>query len=181
MSEKLYVSADQQQRDAFRLARTIYDSGWVPDVLIGLWRGGTPIAITIHEFLKWKNVDCVHMPVKCTSYMGMKQTPELKIDFPMNMMFDIKPGSKVIVIDDCFDSGKTAMAMKDLLEQHGAEVRICVVYWKPDNNKTNGKPDYYVYSVKADQWIVFPHELEDLSSDEIAAKDPELLKILGIE
>ncbi len=178
MATKLYIDPTQQMRDSFRLARTIYESGWIPEVLIGLWRGGTPIAISIHEFLVYKGVKLVHMPVKCSSYTGLKQTHELQIDFPINFMGEIQPRRRVLLIDDCFDTGRTAMRMKALLQNRGAEVRIAVLYWKPANNQTDGRPDYY--HATTDQWIVFPHELEGLTEEEIACKDTEVADILGI-
>ena len=57
-------------------------------------------------------------------------------------------------------------------------MRIAVLIWKPANNKTSIKPDYYVGTT--DKWIVFPHELEDLTPEEIGCKDPELRGILGV-
>ena len=33
-------------------------------------------------------------------------------------------------------------------------------------------PDYYIH--ETDQWLVFPHELQGLSMDEIRANKPEL-------
>ena len=49
MSDKLYVSANDYLRDCFRLARMVLDSGWLPDDLIVLWRGGAPVGVSIHE------------------------------------------------------------------------------------------------------------------------------------
>ena len=56
--------------------------------------------------------------------------------------------------------------------------RNAVLIWKPANNKTSIKPDYYAGTT--DKWIVFPHELEDLTPEEIGHKDPELRDILGV-
>lgn len=178
MSEKIYITADQQLRDSFRMAKAIYDSNWIPDLLIGLWRGGTPIAISIHEFFVYKGIKLLHMPVKCSSYTGNKQTHELQIDFPENFMDKISVGTKVLLVDDTFDSGLTTAKLKEILSARGADVRIAVLIWKPANNKTNIKPDYYVGTT--DKWIVFPHELEDLTPEEIGCKDRELRTIIGV-
>lgn len=178
MTEKIFISADQQMRDSFRMAKAIFDSGWMPDFLIGLWRGGTPIAIAIHEFFVYKGHRLLHMPVKCSSYTGDKQTHELQIDFPENFIDNIHEGSKVLLVDDTFDSGLTTAKLKSILEARGAEVRIAVLIWKPDNNRTTIKPDYYVGTT--DKWIVFPHELEGLTPEEIGRKDPELRTIIGV-
>ena len=178
MTDKIYLSADQQLRDSFRMARTIYDSGWHPDFLVGLWRGGTPIAIAIHEYFVVKGVKLLHMPVKCSSYTGSRQTHELQIDFPENFMDNIHEGSKVLIVDDTFDSGLTTAKLKEIIAARGADVRIAVLIWKPANNKTPIQPDYYADTT--DKWIVFPHELEDLTPEEIGHKDPQLRDILGV-
>ena len=47
-------------------------------------------------------------------------------------------------------------------------------YFKPAKNKTDRQPDYYVY--ETDEWLVFPHELHGLSTDEIKTHKPELLE-----
>ena len=58
-----------------------------------------------------------------------------------------------------------------------SDIRVATVYFKPQNNKTNIQPDYFIH--KADKWLVFPHELEGLSLDEIAAgKGKEIAELL---
>ena len=107
-----------------------------------------------------------------------RQTHELQIDFPENFMDNIHEGSKVLIVDDTFDSGLTTAKLKEIIASRGADVRIAVLIWKPANNKTDTKPDYYAGTT--DKWIVFPHELEDLTPEEIGHKDPELRDILGV-
>lgn len=178
MSEKIFVSADGQMRDSFRMAREIMESGWEPDVLVGLWRGGTPIAIAIHEYLVYKGRHPIHMPIKCSSYTGMAQTHELRIDFPENFLEAIREGTKVLIVDDTFDTGLTTAKLKEIIASRGADVRIAVLVWKPTNNKTSIEPDYWAWTT--DKWVVFPHELEDLTPEEIRMKDPEMGAILGL-
>ena len=83
----------------------------------------------------------------------------------------------MLVVDDVFDTGKTALAIKERVEATGAEFRIACVYWKPEKNITNIKPDYFVKDV-GNEWIVFPHEIEGLSTLEENEKDPKLAKLL---
>ena len=42
------------------------------------------------------------------------------------------------------------------------------MYYKPLRNETAIKPDYW--QVESDDWIVFPHELEGLTEEEIREK-----------
>jgi len=81
------------------------------------------------------------------------------------------------VVDDVFDTGKTAAAVKERIDATGAEMRIACVYWKPEKNTTTLKPDYFVRDVGLD-WIVFPHEVEGLTDEEVVQKDPELASLI---
>ena len=57
------------------------------------------------------------------------------------------------------------------------EIRIATPYYKPANNKTERVPDYYVH--ETDDWLVFPHELDGLTTDEIRSNKPELAHFLS--
>ena len=89
----------------------------------------------------------------------------------------MRTGQRVLIVDDVFDTGKTAKAVKARIDATGADMRMACVYWKPAKNRTDLKPDYYVRDVGND-WIVFPHEIEGLSPDEIRRKDPLLTELL---
>ena len=51
-------------------------------------------------------------------------------------------------------------------------IKIATLYYKPEKNKTNLKPDFYLHETNS--WIVFPHELENLSLKEIKLKDSKI-------
>jgi hypoxanthine phosphoribosyltransferase len=83
----------------------------------------------------------------------------------------------VLVVDDVFDTGRTAAAVRKKLTAQQCEAKIACVYWKPSKNVTDDEPDFHVR--KLDEWIVFPHEIEGLTPEEIAEKDPVLAEIFG--
>ena len=56
------------------------------------------------------------------------------------------------------------------------EIRVATPYFKPSKNKTSRTPDYYLY--ETDKWLVFPHELDGLSIEEIKANKPEVLDLV---
>ncbi len=176
VSDKRYLSGNEILRDSFRLARMIYDSPWDPDVLVVLWRGGAPIGIAVHEFFVYKGRRKEHLVVKCASYAGLQQTENLAVDLTDDGLAPVRPGSRVLVIDDVFDTGRTAMHVRDMLKARGADVRIATLFWKPARNQTDGRPDYYLHAT--DQWIVFPHELDGLTPEEVRRKDPEIYRML---
>lgn len=176
--EKVYIDARDYLRDMWRLSRAVLDSKWYPDVLLALWRGGAPVGAAMHEYLKCHGVKLRHMPVKCGSYSGIGSAArgnEVIFENADEVFAHLKKGEKVLVVDDVFDSGRTAAAVRAKLEAVGCEARIACVWWKPEANLTDRLPDYYAQ--KTDRWIVFPHEIEGLTPEEIAVKDPVLAEL----
>ncbi len=170
MIPKTFLSANQLTRDSFLLARRIYDSGFRPDAIIALWRGGSPVGIAVQEFLRFKGIDCYHTIVKCSSYTGIEQRAEPVIENLDYVRATLGPTSRVLVVDDIYDTGATARRMREALGPCCAEVRIATLYFKPAHNTTRAAPDHFVR--KTDNWLVFPHELLDLTPEEIFRKDP---------
>ncbi len=175
MEDKLYLNAQDYLRDMWRLGRLILDSGWRPDVLLALWRGGAGVGVAVHEYLKVHGVSPRHMPIKCSSYTGIGTNSEqVTFELADPVFAAIPDGSKVLVLDDVFDTGRTAAAMHGRLDGR-CEMKMACVYWKPGKNETKFKPDFHVHALE--DWIVFPHEIEGLDREEIAIKDPVLYEL----
>lgn len=175
---KTYLSANEFLLDSWRLAAAVKESGWRPDVLIALWRGGASVGVSLHEFFKTTGWDVRHIPLKCASYSGIGENAgEVVFTLGEEIFGMLRPGDRVLVVDDVFDTGKTAKAVKTRIARTGAEMRMACVYWKPAKNKTDMTPDYYVRDVGND-WIVFPHEIEGLTADEMRTKDPVLAELV---
>lgn len=175
--DKTFLRADDMIRDSFLLARKIVDSGFIPTVLAGLWRGGTPIGITIHEFLAYKGVTTWHTAFKATSYVGIANRADTVIEAMEPLLANVTGNSRVLIVDDIFDSGKTLEKVVDVLRPRVDDLRIATLYYKPSASKVSLVPDYYLH--KTDRWIVFPHELAGLTMDEIRAKDSVIADLLA--
>ena len=179
LNDKHYLTADEYLRDSWRLAAAVKASGWQPDILIALWRGGAPVGVALHEYFKVSGWNVQHIPLKCASYTGIGENCGTVEFTHGDIVFGmLRKGDKVLVVDDVFDTGKTAEAVKRRIDATGAEMRMACVYWKPRKNITSLTPDYYVKDVGLD-WIVFPHEIEGLTKDEIRTKDPVLADLIG--
>lgn len=176
---KNYISANQFLEDSWRLAAKVRESGWRPDWLVALWRGGAGVGIAVHEFLKASGWNLKHIPLKCASYTGIGAN-EGDVVFTLGDETTglVGKGEKVLVVDDVFDTGKTAAAVERRFKEADIETRLACVYWKPAKNMTELRPDYYVKNVGND-WIVFPHEIDGLSPDELAGKNPVLAELLS--
>lgn len=176
MNTKIYISANELLLDSFRLARKILDSGWGPDVLVALWRGGTPVGVAVHEFLAYHGVATSHMALKCASYSGIGKRSDVRVEFAEPVLASIRVGQRVLVVDDIFDSGCTADTLLRRLADTKADVRIATAYWKPSKNATALTPHYYVRTTEA--WVVFPHELVGLTLEEVACKSADIRALI---
>jgi hypoxanthine phosphoribosyltransferase len=81
---------------------------------------------------------------------------------------------ELLLIDDVFDSGRSLDAVIAELaarcRRNLPPIRIATVYYKPDRSTSSLKPDYYVRATN--NWLVFPHELQGLTREEILAHKP---------
>ena len=57
MSDKCYITAQQLLEDSFRVAAQVYEDGFRPDFIIGIWRGGAPIGIAVQEYYDYKGIE----------------------------------------------------------------------------------------------------------------------------
>lgn len=178
-TKKKYLSANEFLHDSWRLAAGVKASGWKPDILIALWRGGAAVGVSMHEFFKSSGWNVQHIPLKCASYTGIGENAGDVVFTLGDEIFGLlRRGDRVLVVDDVFDTGKTAKAVKARIDAAGAEMRMACVYWKPEKNRTDLKPDYFVKDVGND-WIVFPHEIEGLAPEELREKDPVLADLMN--
>ena len=86
----------------------------------------------------------------------------------------------LLIVDDVHDSGlsieKIIYDLKKACKKNTPEIRVATPYFKPKNNKTDRTPDYFIHD--SDEWLVFPHELDGLTSDEIRQNRPQLVGIM---
>ncbi len=68
---KKYISADELLLDSFKLGMKIYNSGFKPDFIVGVWRGGTSVGIAIQELLVYLGNHADHIAIRTSSYTGI--------------------------------------------------------------------------------------------------------------
>jgi len=177
MPEKEFIRADDLIRDAFTLAKRIYDSGYRPDALLVLWRGGTPVGIAIHEFLMYKGVRTYHTAIKAESYTGIGKRIDPVIENLEPVLQNLKVNAKVLIVDDIFDTGCTMQKVCERVRERTCQIKIATLYYKDGASRVDIVPDYFLR--KTNHWLVFPHELMDLTADEIRAKDEYIYNLLA--
>ncbi|MFA4647821.1 phosphoribosyltransferase [Pyrococcus kukulkanii] len=162
----------------------VLESGWMPDVIVGLARGGWIAARLYCDYLGVK--DLVSIKVE---HWGITATPDGRARLKYGAQYDFE-GKKVLVVDDITDTGESmSLAYEYMKTRNPAEIRTATLL-----NIKGSKfvPDYYAKDIDW-AWIIFPwnfvedminltnnlfEEKDKLTTDEII----ELFKQLhGIE
>ena len=175
--EKLYVSAEELLRASYELAWQVYESGFRPDYIVGIWRGGAPVGIAVQEFFDLMGVASDHIAIRTSSYKGIGEREKTVQVYGLNYVIrQVESDNSLLMIDDVFDTGLSVQKVIEDLEKackkNTPNIRIATPYYKPENNMTERTPDYFLYETS--KWIVFPHELKGLSLEEIASNKPVL-------
>jgi len=181
---KHFITAQSLLEDSFRLAAEVYKDGFRPQFIIGIWRGGTPVGIAVQEFFDYKKVHTDHIAVRTSSYYGInQQSKTIKVHGLQYLVENANADDGLLIVDDVFDSGRSIAALieqtKKLMRLNTPkDIRIATPWYKPNNNKTNITPDYYIH--ETDEWLVFPHELSGLTKDEIREGKSDIANVLDV-
>jgi uncharacterized protein len=174
--DKLFISADSLLRDSMELGLRVVRSGFRPTFLVGIWRGGAPIGIAVQEILEYNGIECDHVSIRTSSYSGIdQQSRTVRVHAVDYLVSALNADDHLLLIDDVFDSGRSLEAVIAELRRRCRrnlpdQIRIATVYFKPARNNSSLIPDYYVRAT--DRWLVFPHEVNGLTREEILANKP---------
>ncbi len=181
--EKMFIQAQELLRDSFLLGKSIIDSGFRPDFIVGIWRGGTPVGIAVQELLDYAGIPTDHIAIRTSYYTGIESTQnKVQVHGLGYLVRKLNQEDNVLIVDDVFDTGMSIEAViTDLRERCRRnmpnDLRIATPWYKPTKNRTGRAPDYFIH--QTDKWLVFPHELQGLSSDEVTIGKPEIADIVN--
>jgi hypoxanthine phosphoribosyltransferase len=139
------------------LAREILDSGFAPEVVVAIARGGLLPAGAISYGLGAKNCGAINVEF----YTGIGTVLDAPEVLPPALDMEYLHGRRVLLVDDVADSGRTLALAVELLRDKGADVRSVTIYTKPT---TIVQPDY-VWKDTA-LWIDFPWSLRGTVREE---------------
>ena len=148
------------------LSAQVVASGWVPDLIIAVARGGLIPAGAISYAIGVKAMGSMNVEF----YTGIGETLAEPVVLPPLMDASELPGKKVLVVDDVADSGKTLRMVMELLRHEGlqlggasvpVEARSACIYLKP---RSVHRPDY-VWR-ETDKWINFPWSVASVITQE---------------
>jgi len=139
-----------------RLITIIHDQAQEKvDLIVGISRGGViPALLMSHAWNIPLDV------VVTSSYTKENKQSKLKIGKPSYLCFpDIMKESRILIVDELVDSGKTMKTVVDLYKKKGFRNLMTAVLFYKENSKFD--PDYFAASEDKDTWIKFPYEKED--------------------
>jgi hypoxanthine phosphoribosyltransferase len=147
MSEREVLTWDLFGRASRELAQAVHDSGFAPDIVLGIARGGLLPAGAVAYALDVKNL----FTISVEFYTGV----DTRLDVPAMLPPFLDPGdlddATVLVVDDVADTGRTLELVEQFCRGHVREARTAVLYEKP---RSVVRADYaWGYT---DKWINFP-------------------------
>ena len=147
--EKHFIQADQLLKDSYNLAWKIFESGFKPDYIIGVWRGGAPVGIAVQEFLDFLDIPSDHIAIRTSYYSGINTRKDEVQVFGLNYVIrKLKSEDSLLIVDDVYDTGITLNNFKDI---QGA--MFFVLFSKVSPTWWNS-----IHISEKSEWIVFPWE-----------------------
>ena len=179
--KKTFIQADQLLEDSFKLAWSVYESGFRPNYIVGVWRGGAPIGIAVQEFLEVLGVSSDHIAIRTSHYSGIDHHNASVKVYGLNYVIrQLESEDSLLIVDDVHDTGLSIQQiindLKTACKKNTPEIKVATPYFKPTKNKTDRKPDFYLH--ETDEWLVFPHELDGLTIDEIKENKPAVKDLI---
>ncbi|MFX1474788.1 MAG: phosphoribosyltransferase [Promethearchaeota archaeon] len=143
---------DQCHELCFRIYQKVVESGYTPDVIIGLARGGWIPARILSDFFS-KDLSTLRVEF----YHGIEErdgAPRLT-----QPLAAYKAWRQPLVVDDIVDTGKSLkLALEHLKSLGFEEIRSACLHVKPQAETV---PDFYMK--ETDAWVVYPWEVAEFT------------------
>ena len=185
--KKTYIAANDLLLDSFQLAVNIVDSGFKPDFLVGLWRGGSAVGIAVQEGLEFLGCKTDHIAIR-TSYRGQDRYSEMVDKADSIRAHGLRylnervcAENSMLIVDDVYNSGSSVGAVIQQLSKKSRrnlpqDIRIATVWYRP-TERTLRTPDFYVHETA--DWLILPYELSGLSVAELREHKPEIQPVIN--
>jgi hypoxanthine phosphoribosyltransferase len=130
------------------MALRIRQSGFQPDLIVGVSRGGWAPGRILSDLLE--NTHTAN--IKIEFYTGLGKTSRKPV-VTQPISEDIS-NKNILVVDDVSDTGESLLvALDHVKEKNPANVKTATVFYKPHSKL---KPDYF--AGETSDWIIFPWE-----------------------
>ena len=171
MADKLIIDWKEYNLIVEKLAIQIHKSGYKPDLLIGIARGGLPITDVLSRIFKLKSA---YLAVESYSGEGIEdQQGELVFSREMSSTVQNMKGN-ILLCDDLSDTGvtlnKSILWLNNYppLKGNIKNIKTAVLWKKKDSTF---EPDFCAQKLNSNPWIVQPFErYEEIKIDDLIKK-----------
>jgi len=171
MANKLLIDWKEYNLTVEKLAIQIYQSGYKPDILIGIMRGGAPIIDVLSRVFKLK---CAYLAVESYSGEGIEDKQgELVFSRDISSTIQEMRGN-ILLCDDLSDTGVTLNKSIDWLKNYPPlkdkikNIKTAVLWKKKDSTF---EPNFCAQKLKTNPWIVQPFErYEEIRIEDLVKK-----------
>ena len=150
------VSWAQVRSLSRRLVSLIRSSGFQPDSIVAIGRGGYMPARLLSDYLDVYDLTSF----KIEHYRRAQRQAEARVRYPLSANV---AGKQLLLVDDVSDAGDTCELALAHLADCGPPARVCtaVLHHKRGSRFT---PDYYAVEITEWRWLIYPWAiLEDVS------------------
>ena len=151
------VTWDEVEEWSRIVSNKIYESGWRPDVIIAISRGGYVPARLICDRLvvgELVSLQVTHWP------SAAQMAKEAGVKYPLECDLNHR---RALIVDDIADTGDSIIIAKDHIwtKCKPDELKVATLQWLSGSSKI--QPDFYAEEVKGWVWYQYPWtRLEDI-------------------
>ncbi len=154
--DKLHIDYAQYHDLVDVVVGQVKDSGYAPDLILGVSRGGLFLADGLSRSLQKPMA-----VIAASSYRDDAGTEQGELLVSASIASVVPVQGQVLLVDDLADSGHTLTALVDHLRRFYpqiSEIKTAVVWVKP---VSSFRPDFVAQWLDSDAWIVQPFETRD--------------------
>lgn len=151
------ITFDNIKDETKNLCEKIITSNFIPDVIIGIAKGGVIPATLIAYHLNIPTFKTIQIK----SYnLENKKSDTIFSSGTLSLFDELNKYQNILIVDDLVDSGKTLQSFKQLYEylksivNIHANIKFACIYYK---ETSDFKPDYYS-KICGNEWLDFPWE-----------------------
>lgn len=156
---QLVVGHEEYDQLCDLVIQAVLDSGWLPDVILGVSRGGLRLADAISRTLKRPMA-----VIAASSYSGIAGIEQASLQVSASIATVVPLQGRVLMVDDLVDTGVTLAELVNHVPsmlQSAVDLKTAVIWIKP---QAVFEPEYYAVRLKDNPWIVQPFEQRDFNS-----------------
>jgi hypoxanthine phosphoribosyltransferase len=188
MQPNTFLQEQQIIEASFRLGVDVFNSGFRPTFIVGLWRGGSTVGIYLQECLQTLGVATDHIAIRTASagrkeYEAHRMDPDhpISVHGTQYLIETLQHTDRLLLVDDVFGSGRNLAAVIQKLQTRlrkncPSSIRTACLFHRPEQRETHLQPDYVLKAV--DAWLTLPYELKGLTDEELADHKPAFVALL---